>query len=141
MPPTLWADIHGASTHFPVVLTLAVLLCDFAAVVRWEKSPGPGFRTAGPWLLAAAALSTVPAVFSGLIVTRGEAWGAGALRWHHLFVWPAFALIIGAAVWRMLVRASLTRRGHLIFLSVSGSLAVLTVVAARFGGELLHAYP
>jgi hypothetical protein len=41
-----------------------------------------------------AALGTVPAVLSGLIMTRGVVMGHGLLRLHHLFVWPAFALIV-----------------------------------------------
>ena len=46
-------------------------------------------------------LGSVPAVVSGLLMTKGSLLGHGALRMHHLFVWPAFALLVGLAVWRV----------------------------------------
>ena len=51
-------------------------------------------HAAGYWTMIGSALGSVPAVFSGLLMTKGSVLGHGALRMHHLFVWPAFALII-----------------------------------------------
>jgi uncharacterized membrane protein len=141
MSSAFWAEVHGATTHFPVVLALTALAGDAAAVGLWHRPAGPALRVTSPWIHAVAALSTVPAVVSGLVLTRGDLWGEGALRWHHRLVWPAVALVTGAVVWRLLVRDTLSRRGHAAFLSVSAGVALLVVGGARFGGELLQAFP
>ena len=141
LPPEFWTEAHGAATHFPIALTLAALLCDAAATALWFRPAGPGLRSAGLYAAAGAAAGTVPAVASGLFLSRGELLGAGALRWHHLFAWPAFALIAAAGLWRCLTHGRLGRRGHGAGVAAWAAAAVLVSAAGYWGGQLLQAFP
>ncbi len=109
MDPMLWAKVHGATTHFPFALVLCSAGCDLAGFVFAGRPAERDLHAAGYWTLLAGALGSVPAIFSGLVMTRGSVLGHGALRWHHLFVWPAFALLIALAVWRASGAASRVR--------------------------------
>lgn len=141
MEPGRWAEVHGATTHFPIALIFAAALADTAAVIWWTRPAGGKLRAAGAYAIFAAALGSVPAVVSGLVLTRGEMLGTGALRWHHLFAWPAFTLLIAVAVWRALRGAALTRRSCTGYLVAVYALAALIAATGRWGGELLHAFP
>ncbi|HVU16930.1 MAG TPA: hypothetical protein VHD32_08390 [Candidatus Didemnitutus sp.] len=136
-----WSKVHGASTHFPIVLTLVAFACDGLAVARWTHPEAHGLRLAGLIGIMLAGFGCVAAVVSGLYLTHGELWGTGALGWHHRFVWPAFALIIGAAAWRWTARPTLTRTqlGGYALVVFAGSLLIFA--AAYFGGELVSAQP
>src|SRR5450432_404773 len=113
-----WAKLHGASTHFPIVLTFVAFVCDVVALVWWSKPAAGGIGRVGAGAMIAAALGSLVAVGSGLFLTRGEMWGAGSLGWHHRFVWPAFGLIVGAATWRWVSRDRLTRKSYTLYLAV-----------------------
>jgi uncharacterized membrane protein len=140
MIPDTWAKVHGAATHFPVALSLFATACDLAAWLGWDRTPARTFRDVGMYAMAAAAISAVPAVITGLLLTRGEAWGEGALRWHHRFVWPAFALIIAAAVWRTRMRRDLTRSALAAYLLAAATVSGLISAAGYWGGELLQRF-
>jgi len=58
---------------------------------------------AGYFTIILGALGTFPAVLSGLFMTKGVVMGHDALLFHHLFVWPAFACLVGLGTWRALV--------------------------------------
>jgi uncharacterized membrane protein len=141
MSPDFWVDVHGGTTHFPIAMIMAALAFDAAAVCLWHRPAGDRFRAAGFYAVAIAAAGTVPAVVSGLMLTRGVVMGSAELRWHHLFVWPAFGLIIASAVWRGLIREQLTRRACARYLGVVGTAAALMSAAGYWGGEMLKAFP
>ena len=65
-----------------------------------------------------------------LALSKGILLGSGALRFHHLFIWPAFGLLIGLAVWRLAARERVSRRA-------SGCYLVLATLAAA---EIRSAY-
>ena len=67
------------------------------------KSRRAGFRAAGFYTLILGALGSIGAVLSGLIISRWQLWGRGNLAHHHTFLWPAFGLLTGLAVWRLVV--------------------------------------
>ncbi|HVZ66577.1 MAG TPA: hypothetical protein VG936_18575 [Lacunisphaera sp.] len=136
--PIPWARVHGASTHFPVVLGLAALACDLAAVWRWEKPEAPGLRWAGLGAITLAAAGAMAAAVSGLFLTHGELWGAGELGRHHRYAWPALAMMVGAAVWRWLARTRLTRAQLARYAAGVWAGSMLVLAAAIFGGELLQ---
>src|ERR1700735_4436116 len=110
--PALWPKLHGASTHFPMGLTMAAALFEVAAVFVPGESPHRGnLRAAGYYTIILGALGTFPAVLSGLFMTKGEVLGHDALLFHHLFVWPAFAGLVGLGVWRFRVNDRASSRG------------------------------
>jgi len=141
MDPALWVKVHGATTHFPIAMTFVACLCDTAALCFWQKPAAGGLRTAGRYAALIAALGSIPAVISGLVMTRGDMLGHGELRWHHLFVWPAFGLLVAVAVWRGLVREQISRRGYAGYVGVVCVLTALIAATGYWGGELLQAFP
>lgn len=141
MSSELWSSLHGATTHFPIALVFLAAGCDAVALGAWQHPIAPRLRFAGGIALGGAALGSMPVVFSGLIMTHGRMGGAGAMRWHHAFVWPAFGLTIAAAAWRLLVRDTVSRRAFGLYVAVLGGLVALLAGAGYWGGELLHAFP
>ena len=137
IPADFWAKLHGASTHFPIAMVLGACAFDMLAVVSWGKPLGRNAGIAARYAVGLGALGGVLAVVTGLVLTKGDMWGRDALRWHHWFVWPAFALVVGAAVWRLLVGDKLTRRSYVVYLAVEFVLAGLTAGAGYWGGEML----
>jgi hypothetical protein len=63
--------------------------------------------------------------------------GHGALLFHHLFVWPAFACLVGLGVWRVLAGDKVFFRGFTVYLVVLFLTAGLMGGAGYWGGELL----
>ncbi|MGA3007232.1 MAG: DUF2231 domain-containing protein [Opitutaceae bacterium] len=142
MNSNFWVDVHGATTHFPIALIFVACLSDTAALCLWHKPAAVTLRTAGRYAALVAALGGLPAVVSGLVMTRGEMLGHDrALRWHHLFAWPAFMLMIAVAVWRSLTREQISRHGYAGYVGVLCLLAGLIAATGYWGGELLKAFP
>ena len=136
--PTLWPKLHGASTHFPVALAMAAALFDGLSALVPASSPRRAqLRSAGYFTIILGALGTFPAVLSGLFMTKGEMMGHDALLFHHLFVWPAFALLVGLGVWRAMVGDKVSPRGFGIYLAVLFLTAGLMAAAGYWGGELI----
>ena len=97
--PTVWPRLHGASTHFPMALAMAAVLFEGLGFVWPKSSPHKAqLHAAGYFTIILGALGTFPAVLSGLFMTKGEVLGHDALLFHHLFVWPAFAGLVGLGV-------------------------------------------
>lgn len=136
--PTLWPKLHGASVHFPVALAMAAALFDGLGFF-WPKSSSHKAQllAAGYFTIILGGLGTFPAVLSGMFMTKGEMLGHGALLFHHLFVWPAFAGLVGLAVWRALVGDRASSRSFVIYLIVLYLTAGLMAGAGYWGGEML----
>jgi uncharacterized membrane protein len=111
---------------------------DLLAVTAWGKPLGRNAAVAGTYALSLGALGGILAVVSGLYLTKGDLWGSGGLRWHHRFVWPAFALMVATAVWRLIVGERRSRRGYAAYVAVELVLSALTAAAGYWGGELLQ---
>src|SRR5271154_6664809 len=136
--PALWPKLHGASTHFPMALTMAAALFEVAGALAPAQSPHRGnLRAAGYYTIILGALGTFPAVLSGLFMTHGETMGHDALLFHHLFVWPAFAGLVGLGVWRALVGEQASSRSFAVYLIVLFLTAGLMAGAGYWGGELI----
>jgi uncharacterized membrane protein len=136
--PALWPRLHGASTHFPVALAMAAALFDTLSALCPAPSPRKAqLRAAGTFTIILGALGTFPAVLSGLFMTKGNVLGHDALLYHHLFVWPAFALLIGLAVWRAIAGADPAPRAFRLYLSILLLTAALMAGAGYWGGELI----
>ncbi len=132
----LWANLHGGSTHFPIALMIASFLFDALAYVGREPYKRD-LHAAGFYTLLLGALASFVGVLSGLAVTAWQFFGNGTLAKHHDFVWPAFGLMVGLAVWRLVVREEATRPAFAIYLVVAAVTAGLMAAAGYYGGEML----
>jgi uncharacterized membrane protein len=139
MDSAYWAKAHGAATHFPFALTLVSGALDATGFALVGRPVVRDLHAAGYWTMLLGALGAVPAVASGLLMTRGSLLGHGALRLHHLFVWPAFALLVALATWRVSVGRRATRPMLAGYLLVVVLAAGLMSAAGYWGGEMMVA--
>ena len=136
--PSIWPKMHGASTHFPMALAMAAALFDGLGYVWPKSSPRKAkLHAAGYFTIILGALGTFPAVLSGLFMTKGVVLGHDALLFHHLFVWPAFAGLVGLGIWRALVGNKASSRSFAAYLVVLFLTAGLMAGAGYWGGELI----
>src|SRR5690242_10734336 len=99
MNSLFWERAHGGLTHFPIALIFVATLFD---ILSWfGSSKGRDFKAIGYWLVILAALGAVAAVVSGVGLSKWKIMGTGLMRLHHIFVWPAFALILALTAWRV----------------------------------------
>jgi uncharacterized membrane protein len=139
MDTAYWAKAHGAATHFPFALTLVSGVLDAAGFALAGRPVGRDLHAAGYWTMLLGAIGTVPAVASGLLMTGGSLLGHGALRLHHLFVWPAFALLVALATWRVFIGRRSTRPMFAGYLLAVALAAGLMSAAGYWGGEMMVA--
>ena len=135
--PANWSRLHGATTHFPIALMLVSALCDFLSLLPLDFERQRGLTFTATVTIVLGALGSLAAAVSGLIMTKGEMWGHGTLLRHHQFVWPALALMIGLAVWRIWKRNA-TARATALYLGVMALTALLVSIAGYWGGEVLN---
>ena len=132
-----WSRMHGAATHFPIALLFAATLFDAIGFFLRGAHRRREFTVLGYWLAILGALSSFGAVFSGLALSRWTVGGTGLLLRHHVFVWPAFALLVALGTWRFLVGCETSRRALGIYLAAMFAGCALISAAGFFGGELL----
>jgi uncharacterized membrane protein len=140
MDNSLWVKMHGGTTHFPIALVMASALFDLAGLIVTEnldKSRRAGLRAAGFYSIVLGAIGSVGAVVSGLVISHGQLWGRGNLARHHLFLWPAFGLLTGLAVWRVVVGRHASTHSLRLYMGVALITAALMGAAGYWGGELL----
>jgi uncharacterized membrane protein len=140
MDHSFWVKMHGGATHFPIALVVASTLFDLVGSLwpdNQEKTRQAGFRAAGHYTLILAALASFGAVVSGLVISGWQLWGRGNLARHHTFLWPAFGLLIGLAVWRLAVGSHASGGAFKIYLALSIITTGLMGAAGYWGGELL----
>ena len=137
MNTTLWAKMHGGMTHFPIALIMASVVFDFLAQMVTNEEHQRDLRAAAYWSLLLAALGACGAVLTGLLLTNWDAVGTGTLLKHHLFVWPAFGLVVALAVWRLVVRKGASKTSYSIYLVVLLAATILMSAAGYWGGEIL----
>jgi uncharacterized membrane protein len=135
MSSIFWTRLHGGATHFPIAFIFGAALFD--ALGFFCSSRQREFQTTGYWLLILGGVGSFGAMFSGLVTSKWNACGQGLLLQHHLFVWPAFALIVGLTTWRVAVGASPSGRAFGIYFSVLTIACALVGAAGYTGGELL----
>jgi len=122
MNQVLWARMHGGATHFPIALLLVSVLFDHAGFWWRDELRRNKFRAFGFYSLLIAAATSPAAVVSGMALSKAILLGTGMLALHHYFIWPAFGLLIGLAVWRLVTRERASRRArgcYLAFASVT----------------------
>ena len=137
MNQTFWARMHGGATHFPFTLLLVSVVFDHAGFWWRSELRSRELRAVGFYSLLLAAAASPFAVLSGLALSKGILMGSGALRFHHLFIWPAFGLLIGLAVWRSVVRERASRRASGCYLVLATIAAAAMMGAGYWGGEMM----
>ena len=135
MDHSFFEKMHGGSTHFPIALIAASFLFDLLAY--FFKSKTQELRAAAYYSLLLGALGSIGAVITGLIITNWDTLGRGTLLFHHYFVWPAFALSIGIATWRITVGDKASPNSYQIYLFFCAIATVCMGLAGYWGGELL----
>lgn len=136
MSNKFWANIHGGSTHFPIALIIASVIFDLIGYALNRQAQSRDLHAAAFYALLLGALASFVAVLSGLMISGWHFAGAGLLAKHHLFVWPAFGLVVALAVWRLVVKQQATRNAYRAYLLVSAAASVLMALAGYWGGEL-----
>jgi uncharacterized membrane protein len=137
MDQTFWARMHGGATHFPIACLMVSVFFDHAGFWWRNEVRRREFNSVGFYSLLIAAAASPVAVVSGIALSKGTLLGTGRLALHHYFIWPAFGLLIGLAVWRLIVRDRASRRavgGYLAFASLTLA-AIMT--AGYWGGEMI----
>ena len=137
MDGSFWVKVHGGTTHFPIALIIASILFDLIGYALQREPHSRDLHMAAFYALLLGALASFAAVLSGLIISNWQVFGDGTLAKHHDFLWPAFGLIVGLAVWRLIVRQSASRRAYAVYLACSAVTAVLMTAAGYWGGELV----
>jgi mono/diheme cytochrome c family protein len=137
MNSLFWERAHGGLTHFPIALIFVATFFDLLSLVRDRSSKGRDFKAIGYWLLILAALGAIAAVFSGLGLSKWKIMGTGLMRLHHLFVWPAFGLILALTAWRLAVRNEFSRHAFVSYLITASCACALIGAAGFVGGEML----
>jgi len=137
MNSLFWERAHGGLTHFPIALIFVATLFDILSLFRDRSAKGRDFSAIGYWLLILAALGAIAAVFSGLGLSKWKIMGTGLMRLHHLFVWPAFALILALTAWRVVARNEFSRRAFASYLIAACCACALIGAAGFVGGEML----
>lgn len=132
-----WGNVHGGSTHFPIALLVSSFLFDAAAFgLHRREAISRDLHVAAFYALLLGALASLVAVLSGLMISDWKFTGSGDLAKHHLFVWPAFGLIVALAIWRLVVRDKASRPAYGGYLAVSLVATGLMLAAGYWGGEL-----
>ena len=139
MDGVFWAKVHGAVVHFPVALSLCSAALDAAGFALASRPAAAELHRGGRLAMIVGTLGTAPVVVSGLMMTRGEMLGHGLMRWHHLFAWPAFGLLVALATWRSVAGPRPSRRAMGAYLGCAVLAAGLVSAAGYWGGELLVA--
>ena|SRR5207248_2898040 len=137
MNSLFWERAHGGLTHLPIALIFAATFFDMLGFFCRRSGKRRDFKAIGYWLVIVGALGSFGAVFSGLALSKWTIGGKGTLLRHHLFVWPAFALIVGLATWRFLVGRAPSRRALALYLVTMVAGCVCVGAAGFFGGEML----
>jgi len=126
-------------THFPIAFAPCAAVFDAAGMLCPRKRWSRHFHAVSAWLISIAAAASVPAIVSGLVMTKGQMLGHGVLRLHHLFVWPAFAFLIGAAAWRWFSGARVWESAGFVYSALIWLSVGCVLTAAYWGGEMMIA--
>jgi len=129
--------MHGSATHFPMALLIVSAIFDLAGFWWRNEARRRDFCAVGFYSLMIAAAASPFAVLSGLALSKGVVLGDGRLALHHYFIWPAFGLLIGLAVWRLVVRGQESRRARGAYLILAGIAAAFMMGAGYWGGEMV----
>jgi mono/diheme cytochrome c family protein len=139
MDREFWLRLHGASTHFPIVLLAVSVGFDSLGNFWPNESKRSGLRSAGFLCALLGMVGAIGAVISGILISRGRMMGTGLLLRHHQFVWPGVAISFALVAWRVAVGDRASFRAFCFYLAGMMLASGLVLLAAYFGGELVLA--
>lgn len=134
-----WVEVHGATTHFPIVLLMLACLFDIGAIVLRK----PAWREMTLIMLVVAVATLPISLLSGYMHGREYARAPVGydLHWISAVVTSVLALII--LLWRMATRDKLVTRDHLqkparitVLLLTMGSAAAVSFTGFM-GGQMV----
>jgi uncharacterized membrane protein len=137
MAASLWFEMHGATVHFPLALTVCAAMCDAGGLFAGGRPAARSLHGAARWSILLGAGVSVLAVASGLLLTHGTMLGKDLVLRHHAMVWPAFALLVGVATWRLFVGERPRGPAMLACTLVEVVAAALMIGAGYWGGQML----
>ena len=137
MSTVFWAKVHGAAVHFPVALSLSSVALDGVGFALAARPVAYELHRGGRLAMMVGTLGSTVAVISGLLMTKGDWLGHGVMRWHHLYAWPAFGLLVGLTTWRSVTGIQPPRRALGCYLGCAVLAAALVSATGYWGGELL----
>lgn len=129
----LLGRLHPLTVHFPIGLLIAAVLADALA---W-RTPRPGLATARTFCIVVGALGAVAAAGLGWLNAWAERQTGETLDLHRWLGTAAAIIAVGAAAFTLRAPATPAPRYALARLLLFGA-AVLTGIAAHFGGLLVH---
>lgn len=132
-----WERAHGGLTHFPIALIFAAAFFDTLALLPRRCFKPRQFNAIAYRLMILAGVGAIGAVVSGLGASKWKMGGTGIIFRHHLFVWPAFFLVVGLVVWRVAARNRLSRCASVWYLAITFAACACIGAAGFFGGEML----
>ena len=136
--PSIWANVHGGVTHFPIALILFSAFCDCVSLCMTDRDVCRGFRFAGAISLVIGGMGGSVAILSGLIIARWQFIGHSSLLMHHKFVWPSFVLVTGLATWRISLPRRIWSRPKAVYIALLLLAAACMTAAGYWGGEMLN---
>lgn len=128
-----WSRIHTAVTHFLIALVFCAAWFDLIGLVLYRRPARGNCLPIGYWLVLLGGITSFIAVASGLASTECRPFAMPGLRQHHLFVWPAFCLILVLATWRLMAGKIPRVRGLIAYEAVL-LLSCLVVAGAWWTG-------
>lgn len=137
MNQAFWARMHGGATHFPIALLMVSVAFDHAGFWWRDELRRREFRVLSFYSLLIAAAASPVAVLSGIVLSKGIMLGTGMLALHHYFIWPAFGLLVGLAVWRLVMREQASRRARGCYLALASTALAAMMSAGYWAGEML----
>jgi len=137
MNATVWRQIPGASTHFPIALLLASVVFDFIARRSRDEGLRRGLHAAGFGSAVVGMLGGIGAAIAGLILTCGRVFGADYERTHHFFVWPGLVACVAFVTWRLMRKGRIPERRLGVYFAGMSMSVLLMTVAGYSGGEIL----
>jgi uncharacterized membrane protein len=132
-------NIHPMLVHFPIAILC--LSCAFDIVGYVLKNED--FHRAGWWSLALGTLCLVGTVISGLIAAKSGTIPDAARNHFETHEQIAFVLAAVYAVllfWRVASRVKLPPKGQIGYLALSLAGAVLLLIGAWYGGEMVYRF-
>jgi len=125
---------HPLVVHLPISFILLALLIEVTS--RFKRFAD--LKPASSFVLLLGFLSSVVAVFAGLLLSLGGDYGGSTLFWHQ---WLGIGVMVTAGLAYFYKRKSLgvtEKQPRLIYSSILTTSCIILVFASHYGGSLTH---